>query len=225
MGVSPLHFNLHRNRRYFVIKLHTWFCLSYFLKKNITFYCIYQYYMSINSFFNTVPVSVSRYSRPITNETSHVTTHATHSDPWPNLARSTRFFLIMLFNKIWKIDSENLWQKIVLSRNFSYNMLWKIYCRDSKSQPFPPIWNDLLLNNDWLYESGNSLYIQESNNIFWLPFESLFKQKIIITRIVITVIRQTATIFIFIIPSLTKLRRDIVTLPSVRPSITSLWTL
>jgi hypothetical protein len=24
--------NLHRNRRYFVIKLHTWFCLSYFLK-------------------------------------------------------------------------------------------------------------------------------------------------------------------------------------------------
>ena len=56
--------NLHRNRRYFVIKLHTWFCLSYFLKTNINFYCIYQYFMSINSFFNTV--SVSRYSRPIT---------------------------------------------------------------------------------------------------------------------------------------------------------------
>ena len=56
--------NLHRNRRYFVIKLHTWFCLSYFLKTNIKLYCIYQYFMSINSFFNTV--SVSRYSRPIT---------------------------------------------------------------------------------------------------------------------------------------------------------------
>jgi hypothetical protein len=56
--------NLHRNRRYFVIKLHTWFCLSYFLKTNITFYSIYQYFMSISSFFNTV--SVSRYSRPIT---------------------------------------------------------------------------------------------------------------------------------------------------------------
>ena len=56
--------NLHRNRRYFVIKLHTWFCLSYFLKTNITFYSIYQYFMSINSFFNTV--SVSRYSRLIT---------------------------------------------------------------------------------------------------------------------------------------------------------------
>ena len=27
--------NLYRNRRYFVIKLHTWFCLSYFLKTNI----------------------------------------------------------------------------------------------------------------------------------------------------------------------------------------------
>ena len=48
--------NLHRNRRYFVIKLHTWFCLSYFLKTNITFYSIYQYFMSINSFFNTVSV-------------------------------------------------------------------------------------------------------------------------------------------------------------------------
>jgi hypothetical protein len=41
--------------------LHTWFCLSYFLKTNIKLYCIYQYFMSINSFFNTV--SVSRYSR------------------------------------------------------------------------------------------------------------------------------------------------------------------
>jgi hypothetical protein len=45
--------NLRRNRRYFVIKLHTWFCLSHFLKTNIKFYCIYQYFMSINSFFNT----------------------------------------------------------------------------------------------------------------------------------------------------------------------------
>jgi hypothetical protein len=56
--------NLHKNQRYFVVKLHTWFCLSYFLKTNIKFYCIYQYFMSINSFFNTL--SVSRYSRPIT---------------------------------------------------------------------------------------------------------------------------------------------------------------
>ena len=56
--------NLHRNRRYFVIKLHTWFCLSYFLKTDIKFYFIYQYFMSINSFFNTV--FVSRYCRPIT---------------------------------------------------------------------------------------------------------------------------------------------------------------
>ena len=38
--------------------------LSYFLKTNIKLYCIYQYFMSINSFFNNV--SVSRYSRPIT---------------------------------------------------------------------------------------------------------------------------------------------------------------
>jgi hypothetical protein len=63
--------NLHRKRRYFVIKLHTWFCLSYFLKTNIKLYCIYQYFMSINSFFNTV--SVSRYSRPITHVWSFMT--------------------------------------------------------------------------------------------------------------------------------------------------------
>jgi hypothetical protein len=38
VGVSPLQLvNLHRNRRYFVIKLHKWFCLSYFLKTNIKF--------------------------------------------------------------------------------------------------------------------------------------------------------------------------------------------
>ena len=99
MGVSPLQLvNLHRNRRYFVIKLHTWFGLSYFLKTNIKFYCIYQYFMSINSFFNTV--SVSRYSRPIANETSHVTIHVTHSDPWPTLARSTSLLLICCLN-IW----------------------------------------------------------------------------------------------------------------------------
>jgi hypothetical protein len=99
VGVSPLQLvNLHRNRWYFVIKLHTWFCLSFFLKTNIKLYCIYQYFMSINSFFNTV--SVSRYSRPITNETSHVTIHATHSDPWPTLARSSSLFLICCLN-IW----------------------------------------------------------------------------------------------------------------------------
>jgi hypothetical protein len=41
----------------YVWKLHTWFCLSYFLEINIKLYCIYQYFMSINSFFNTVSVS------------------------------------------------------------------------------------------------------------------------------------------------------------------------
>ena len=65
-------------------QLHTWFCLSYFLKTNIKFYCIYQYFMSINSFFNAV--SVSRYSRPIT-----VTRDSDQLVP-------AVFFLIMLFN-------------------------------------------------------------------------------------------------------------------------------
>ena len=79
--------NLHRNRRYFVIKLHTWFCLSYFLKTNINIYCIYQYFMSINSFFNTV--SVSRYSVP-----------------WPRLTDPSSFFLILLFKNhlCWRLQ-------------------------------------------------------------------------------------------------------------------------
>jgi hypothetical protein len=53
--------------------------------------------MSINNSFNTV--SVSPYSLPISNETSQVTTHVTHSDPWPTLARSTSLFLICCYNK------------------------------------------------------------------------------------------------------------------------------
>ena len=85
VGVCRLQLvNLYRNRRYFVIKLHTWFCLSYFMETNITLYCIYQYFMSINSFFNTL--SVCRYSRPIT-----VTRD-------PLLHVLPVFFLIMFFN-------------------------------------------------------------------------------------------------------------------------------
>ena len=102
VGVSPLQLvDLHRNQRYFIIKLHTWFCLSYFLKTNIKFDCIYQYFMSINSFFNAV--SVSRYSRPITNETSHVTTHAKTQWPVTHFSTFYKFILNMLFNKTFPV--------------------------------------------------------------------------------------------------------------------------
>ena len=92
VGVSPLQLvNLHRNQRYFVIKLHTWFCLSYFLKTNIKFYSIYQYFMSINSFFNTVfCFSIQP---------------PDYSDPWPRLAHPSSFFLIRLFNYLKDIYS------------------------------------------------------------------------------------------------------------------------
>ena len=124
MGVSPLQLvYLHTYWRYFVIKLHTWFCLSYFLKTNIKLYCIYQYFMSINRFFNTV--SVSLYSRPITNETSHVTTHATHSDQWPTLARSTSLFLICCHKNInishrLYSQGKHVWLLLSLWRHTSY---------------------------------------------------------------------------------------------------------
>jgi hypothetical protein len=96
VGVYPLQLvNLHRNRRYFVIKLHTWFYLSYILKTNIKFNCIYQYVMSINSFFNIV--SVSRYSHPKQWDKSR---DYTCYSQWPVTHFSTfyQFILNMLFN-------------------------------------------------------------------------------------------------------------------------------
>ena len=83
--------NLHRNRRYVVIKLHTWFCLSYFLKTNIKFYCIYPIFYEYQQFFqHRICFSIQP---------------PDYSDPWPTLARSTSFFLIMLFNNIciWRL--------------------------------------------------------------------------------------------------------------------------
>jgi hypothetical protein len=92
VGVSPLQLvNLHRNRKYFVIKLHTWFCLSYVLKTNIQFYCIYQYFMSIKFFQHRICFSIQP---------------PDYSDPWPRLARSTSFFLIMLFNHDHSVEGD-----------------------------------------------------------------------------------------------------------------------
>ena len=88
MGVSPLQLvNVHRNRRYFVIKLHTWICLSYFLKTNITFYCIYQYLYEYQQFFSTPYLFLDTAARL----------------QWPvrvtHFSTFDQFFLIMLFNQ------------------------------------------------------------------------------------------------------------------------------
>ena len=93
------------------------------MKINIKLYCSYQYFMSINSFFNTL--SLSLYSRPITNETSHVTTHATHSDPWPTLARPTSLFLICCYknnNISHRLYSQgkHMWLLLSFWRHTSY---------------------------------------------------------------------------------------------------------
>jgi hypothetical protein len=85
VGVSPLQLvNLHRNQRYFVIKLHTWFCLIFLEDKHkillhITIFYEYQQFFQHCICFSIQPPD--------------------YSDPWPRLARSTSFFLIMLFNK------------------------------------------------------------------------------------------------------------------------------
>jgi hypothetical protein len=75
--------NLHRNRRYFVIKLHTWFCLSYFLKTNIIFFLHLSIFYEYQQFFqHRICFSIQP---------------PDYSDPWPRLALSTSFFLKMLF--------------------------------------------------------------------------------------------------------------------------------
>ena len=91
--------NLHRNRRYCVIKLHTWFCLSYFLKTNIKLYCIYQYFMSINSF-----------------STPYLFLDAATRLQWPvtQISAFHQFFLNMLFNNNYRnygatlLNSQNI---------------------------------------------------------------------------------------------------------------------
>ena len=118
MGVSPLQLvNLHRNRRYFVTTLHTWFCLSYFLKTNIKFYCIYQYFMSVKFFQHCICFSIQP---------------PYYSDLWPTLARSSSFFLIMLFNysftatfihayQLWKWIWYQCSDCIVVDLNYPWN--------------------------------------------------------------------------------------------------------
>jgi hypothetical protein len=65
VGVSPLQLvNLHRNRRYFVIKLHTWFCLIIFLEDKHKILLHLSIFYEYQQFFQHL--SVSRYSRPIT---------------------------------------------------------------------------------------------------------------------------------------------------------------
>jgi hypothetical protein len=96
--------NLHRNRRYFVIKLHTWFCLSYFLKTNIKCYCSYQYFMSVNSFFNTT-VSRNRYG---------VEKNCWYSK---NIDKCNKTLCLSSRNMIDKTMCEVLWRKVI-------NILW-----------------------------------------------------------------------------------------------------
>jgi hypothetical protein len=76
--------NLHRNRRYFVIKLHTWFFSIIFLEDkhkmllHLSIFYEYQQFFQHRICFSIQPPD--------------------YSDPWPRLGRFTSFFLIMLFN-------------------------------------------------------------------------------------------------------------------------------
>ena len=132
MGVSPLQLvNLHRNRRYFVIKLHTWFYLSYFLKTNIKCYCIYQNVMSINSFFqHRICFSI----QPPDYQWDKSRDYTCYSQ-WPVTHFSTfyQFILNMLFNhKI--INSTNIKQTkpiSILAYFFILAEFMILYCKES----------------------------------------------------------------------------------------------
>ena len=75
---------LHSNRRYFVIKLHTWFLSIIFLEDkhkillHLSIFYEYQQFFQHRICFSIQPPD--------------------YSDPWPRLARSSSFFLIILFN-------------------------------------------------------------------------------------------------------------------------------
>ena len=72
VGVSPLQLvNLHRNRRYSVIKLHTWFCLSYFLKTNNILLHLSIFYEYQQFFQHRICFSIQT---------------PDYSDPWPSFS-------------------------------------------------------------------------------------------------------------------------------------------
>jgi hypothetical protein len=105
VGVSPLQLvNLHRNRRYFVIKLHTWFWSIIFLEDkhkmllHLSIFYEYQQFFQHRICFSIQPPD--------------------YSDPWPRLARSSSFFLIMLFKK-WSITCQT--PNMALGQTFDIN--------------------------------------------------------------------------------------------------------
>jgi hypothetical protein len=75
--------NLHRNQRYFVIKLHTWFCLIFLEDKRKILFHLSIFYEYQQFFQHCICFSIQP---------------PDYSDPWPRLAHSTSFFIIMLFN-------------------------------------------------------------------------------------------------------------------------------
>ena len=151
MGVSPLQLvNLHRNRRYIVIKLHTCFFLSYFLKTNISLHLSifyeYQQFFQRRTCFSIQPPD--------------------YSAPWPTLARSTSFFLIMLFKYLFSLLSAYYSIKVnsVCSIKDSQHGIYKWFV----VARFYCIW--LFLCNECLFTTNvlNSVRVRDQVNSMWL---------------------------------------------------------
>ena len=99
--------NLHRNRRYFVIKLHTWFLSIIFLEDK------HKLLLHLSIFYE--------YQQCFQHRICFLIQPPDYSDPWPRLAGSSSFFLILLFNKKKKTKTF----KIKMQRNTKqYNKIF-----------------------------------------------------------------------------------------------------
>ena len=136
MGVSPPQLvNLHRNRRHFVIKLHTWIFLSYFLKTHKFFI----------AFINILWVSTVL-------STPYLFLDTAARLQWPVTHFSTFyqfFFLIMLFNNCIKCYSlNNLSPKSTRSQFLAILFLEKLQLCTYKQQILHnlPVFPDIVMS-------------------------------------------------------------------------------
>jgi hypothetical protein len=111
---------------------------------------------------------------PITNETSHVTTHATHSDPWPTLARSTSLFLICCYNNYNVFDV--LWvgcfHVIMRKRPCCQHrgIMWPSLVKIQYTELKLSCGNDSVVNNS-IYSNGDiDLWPNDPNIKGFFPF-------------------------------------------------------
>jgi hypothetical protein len=116
VGVSPLQLvNLHRNQRYFVIKLHTWFCLIFLEDKH-------KILLHITIFYVNLRVEVAAVLRNRYGVEKTVDTHTI-------LINAIKFYVCLIndqqYSRIKQMNKYNI--------DFFYMHLFTMRCRCFKS--------------------------------------------------------------------------------------------